>query len=207
MLRKWVLISLIAIIPVLAPTARARAAEETSSEEAPFAGGGNKSAPAPFSASPSAGFGAIGQWVVSLRTTGDGGGYAFFHKPSGGDWELTIHPSIDYFITNSVSLGATFGYHYSPAATGTTVVDVGARAGFNLTINDNIGFWPSAGVSASIDSRNHNTNTSASFGIFAPFLYHLVPHLFVGVGPSFSVQLNDGNGKQYGLDFILGGWL
>ena len=36
-------------------TANARAAEESSSEEAPFAGGGSK-APAPFAASPSAGF-------------------------------------------------------------------------------------------------------------------------------------------------------
>ena len=58
-----------------------------------------------------------------------------------------------------------------------------------------------------IDSRNHSTNTSSSFGIFAPFLYHLVPHLFVGVGPSFSIQLTDNNGKMYGLDFVLGGWL
>jgi len=205
--RKSVLASLSLIFALLAATASARAAEESSSEEAPFAGGGGKSVPTPFAASPSAGFGAIGQWVVSLRTTGDGGGYAFFHKPSGGDWELSLHPSIDYYITISVSLGATFGYRYSPAATGTTVVDLGARAGFNLNINDNIGFWPSAGLGANINSTNHHTDTSATFGIFAPFLYHLVPHLFAGIGPSFSVQLNDGNGKVYGLDFVLGGWL
>ena len=203
MLRKTILACLLVLA---APTVDARAAEESSSEEAPFAGGGSK-APAPFAASPSAGFAALGQWVLSLRTTGDGGGYFFFHKPSGGDWELSLHPSIDYFITSSVSLGATFGYTYSPAATGTTVLDLGGRAGFNLTINDNIGFWPSAGVGVNVNSSNHSTNTSAAFAIFAPFLYHLVPHLFVGVGPSFSVQLNDGNGKQYGLDFILGGWL
>jgi hypothetical protein len=184
----------------------ARAAEESSSEEAPFAGGGSK-APAPFAASPSAGFAALGQWVLSLRTTDDGGGYFFFHKSGGGDWQLSLHPSIDYFITSSVSLGATFGYFYSPAATGTTIVSLGGRAGFNLNINDNIGFWPSAGVGVKLDSHMHNTDTSASLAIFAPFLYHLVPHLFVGVGPSFSIQLNGGNDKSYGLDFVLGGWL
>ena len=146
----------------LSSTAHAAGAGDPSTEDAPFAGASNKS-PAPFAASPSAGFAAMGQWVLSMRTTGDGG-FVFFHKPSGGDWELSLHPSIDYFITSSVSLGATFGYTYSPAATGTTVVDLGGRAGFNLNINDNVGFWPSAGVGVNVNSSNHNTNTSATFG-------------------------------------------
>ena len=186
--------------------ANANAAEESASEDsAPFAGSTNKG-PAPFASSPSAGFAAMGQWVVTMKTTGDNG-YVFFHKPSGGDWELSLHPSIDYFITNGVSLGATFGYTYSPAATGTTVVDLGARAGFNLNINDNLGFWPTAGISFNANSSNHTTNTHTTLGVFAPFLYHLVPHLFVGLGPSFSVPLQGGGGNAYGVDFVLGGWL
>ena len=48
----------------------------------------------------------MGQWVLTMRTTGDGG-FVFFHKDSGGDWEISLHPAIDYFITSSVSLGAT----------------------------------------------------------------------------------------------------
>ena len=43
---------------------RADAAEESSSEDAPFAGSTNKG-PAPFAASPSAGFAAMGQWVLT----------------------------------------------------------------------------------------------------------------------------------------------
>jgi hypothetical protein len=205
--RTTILAGILAIVLLSAATANAKGADDPSTEDAPFASGGNKSGPAPFAASPSAGFAALGQWVLSLRTTDDGGGYFFFHKSGGGDWQLSLHPSIDYFITSSVSLGATFGYFYSPAATGTTIVSLGGRAGFNLNINDNIGFWPSAGVGVKLDSHMHNTDTSASLAIFAPFLYHLVPHLFVGVGPSFSIQLNGGNDKSYGLDFVLGGWL
>ena len=186
--------------------AKANAAEESSSEDsAPFAGSANKG-PAPFAASPSAGFGAIGQWVLTMKTTGDNG-YVFFHKPSGGDWALSLHPSIDYFITNGVSLGATVGYFHSPAATGTTVFDLGGRAGFNLNINDNLGFWPTAGISFKVDSSNHNTTTRTVVGVFAPFLYHLVPHLFVGLGPSFAARLQGNGGNEYGVDFVLGGWL
>ncbi|HXU02737.1 MAG TPA: hypothetical protein VN903_17350 [Polyangia bacterium] len=203
MLRKSILVCLVTL---LSSTVTARAAEDSSSEEAPFAGGGNK-APAPFAASPSAGFAAMGQWAISMRTTGDGGGFVFFHKDSPGDWHLSLHPSIDYFIINSVSLGATLGYTYSPADTGTTIFDIGGRAGFNLNINDNLGFWPSAGLSLNVNSSNHNTNTTTFLGVFAPFLYHLVPHLFVGLGPSFSLQLSGGSGKQFGVDFVIGGWL
>jgi hypothetical protein len=190
-------------------TAHARGgADDPSTEDAPFAGGGSKAtAAAPFAASPSAGFGALGQWVLALRTTSDQGGYLFFQKDSPGDWRLSLHPEIDYFITGNISLGALFGFFYSPAGTGTTRVDIGGRAGFNANINDHLGFWPSAGVALNIDSENHTTNTSTSFGIFAPFLYHLVPHLFVGAGPSFSARLSGGSGKTYGIDFTLGGWL
>ena len=197
-LASWLSLALVAF--VLAGDARA----QDSDDSAPFAN--NKTAPAPFSVAPASGFGAIGQWVLTMKTTGDNG-YVFFHKPSGGDWTLSLHPSIDYFITNNVSLGATFGYSYSPAETGTTVVDLGARAGFNLTINDNLGFWPTAGLSVNVDSRNHTTNTHTAFGVFAPFLYHLVPHLFVGLGPSFALPLSGGGGNAYGVDFVLGGWL
>jgi hypothetical protein len=191
---------------LLIATTNASAAEESSSDDsAPFAGTSSKS-PAPFASSPSAGFAAMGQWVLTMKTTPDEG-YVFFRKPSGGDWEIGLHPALDYFITSSVSLGATAGYYHSPALTGTTVIDLGGRAGFNLNINDNLGFWPTAGASLQLDSRDHNTDARTFFGIFAPLLYHLVPHLFIGLGPSFSLQLSGGDGKVYGIDFVLGGWL
>jgi hypothetical protein len=191
---------------LLGATANARVAEESSSDDsAPFASGANKG-PAPFASSPSSGFAAVGQWVLTMRTTGDDG-YFFFHKPSQGDWEISIHPAIDYFITSSVSVGGVVGYQHSSAATGTTNLDLGARAGFNININDNLGLWPAAGVSGHVASANHDSNTSTALQIFAPFLYHLVPHLFVGAGPSFSWQLSGGDGKVYGIDFVLGGWL
>jgi hypothetical protein len=193
------------VLATVVASVNAGAAEESSSEDAPFAGGGGKG-PAPFAASPSAGFAAVGQFVLTMKTTGDDG-YVFFHKQSDGDWTISLHPSLDYFLINSVSLGATFGYSYSPAATGTTTLDLGGRAGFNLNINDHVGFWPTAGFSLNVFSSDHNTTTSTSFAIFAPFLYHLVPHLFVGLGPSFSAVMSGGSGKSYGVDFVLGGWL
>ena len=186
--------------------ANARAADDPSTEDAPFAGSGNKS-PAPFAASPSAGFAAMGQWVLSMRTTGDGG-FVFFHKPSGGDWTLSLHPSIDYFITSSVSLGATFGYSLLAGGDGD---DGGRPRRARRLQSQHQRQHRLLAVGRRRRQRQQqqpqHEHVRRRSAIFAPFLYHLVPHLFVGVGPSFSVQLTDGNGKQYGLDFVLGGWL
>jgi hypothetical protein len=202
MLRQTILAGL--LVALASSTANAaRGADDPSTEDAPFAG--NK-APAPFAASPSAGFGPIGQWVLSLRTTPDGG-FLFFRNHSPGDWELSLHPAIDYFITGNVSVGGVVGIGYSPADMGTTDLDIGARAGFNLTMNDHLGLWPNAGLSAHYKNTMHVSNTSTELNVFAPFLYHPVPHFFVGLGPSFALQLSGGSGKVYGVDFMLGGWL
>jgi hypothetical protein len=202
MLRGSILACLLLALP---SAANARGADDPSTEDAPFAG--NKTeAPAPFAASPSAGFGPIGQWVLSLRTTGDGG-FLFFHNHSPGDWDLSLHPAIDYFITGNVSVGGVVGIGYSPADAGTTNLDIGGRAGFNLNANDHIGFWPTAGLSVHYASIMHISNTATELDVFVPILYHLVPHFFVGLGPSFSMLLSGGSGKVYGVDFLLGGWL
>jgi hypothetical protein len=196
----------ICALAVLATTASAQAAEESTSEDsAPFAGGASKG-PAPFAASPSAGFAAVGQWVLTMKTAGDSG-YVFYHQPSTGPWELSLHPTLDYFIANSISIGATAGYYHSSVDTGVTTFDLGGRAGCNMNITDHLGFWPTAGLGVNIDSRDYNTSARTTFGVFAPFLYHLVPHLFVGLGPSFSMFLSGADGNTFGIDFVLGGWL
>src|ERR1022692_2281679 len=131
--------------------------------------------PAPFAAAaaPGGGFGAIGEWVLSMQTTafgGSSGGFLFLHKQSGGDYQIAVHPGIDYFLTHSVTVGGMAGIDHSSG--GSTTEGIGARAGFNLNINDRIGFWPTAGVFGSHTSNpDHTSSSSAGLLIFAPFLY------------------------------------
>lgn len=208
MLRRSILACLLLALP---SAANAKGADDPSTEDAPFAGRGSEQTPAPFAASPSAGFGPIGQWVLSLRTTGDGG-FLFFHNHSPGTWDLSLHPAIDYFIINNLSVGGVVGIGYSPAdagmmTTATTNLDLGGRAGFNLNANDHVGFWPTAGLSIHYANVMHVSNTSTELDVFVPVLYHFVPHFFLGLGPSFAMVLSGGSGKVYGVDFLLGGWL
>jgi hypothetical protein len=97
--------------------------------------------------------------------------------------------------------------------------------GYNVTISDGASFWPRVGVtfvSASTNTSIGTTNANAtesrfSLQVFAPFVFHLAPHFFLGLGPNFSTDLTSstssggqsGDGEKvttFGLGFLVGGW-
>jgi hypothetical protein len=139
-------------------------------------------------------FGAAGQVVIT--------GELEAHLRSG--WELHLQPSADYFIVPNVSVGGVIGYLHHSGNPALDVFNLGARAGYNLGINPVASFWPMVGISVSRQFGSGGSTTT-DLTIFAPFLYHLVPHLFIGLGPQFDLALN-GGGNTYGLQSVVGGW-
>ena len=184
------LISVVLIALVVAGAARSAVAQNTT---AAFA-------PAP---QPGGGFGAQGQWAISGAAVEVNSASASFRTGGGGS--IFLHPAADYFIVNAISIGGVVGFNHS---SNFTSIEIGGRAGINLNITDHIGVWPMAGISVThnSDSMAHTSSTPATLTIFAPFLYHIVPHLFVGVGPSFFLALNGNNDNAFGIDSIIGGW-
>jgi hypothetical protein len=178
-----------ALIVTLAVASPARAQEPAAGGFAPGAGGGG------------AAFGTPGQWVLTMGFAK--GEYAFFHKQGGGGWQIGIQPSADYFIIRNLSVGGVLGFEYDSG--GAYDVQVGGRAGYSLPVSGPWVFWPMAGITVDVNHANYATNTNAAVVIFAPFLFHIIPHLFVGVGPSFALSLNNA-GNNYGVDSILGGY-
>jgi hypothetical protein len=191
---------LLATLALGASTARAQEPSATPAENnpAPFA----RVAPA------AGGFGATGQWVLTMQTAfgGSSSGFLFLHKTSGGGSEIAVHPAADYFLTSTITVGGVLGV--DSASGGSTTLDIGGRAGLNLNINGYLGFWPTAGVFASHTSNpDHSSSSSAGLEIFAPFLYHPAAHFFVGLGPSFDISFNNNQQKDFGIDFVIGGWI
>jgi hypothetical protein len=160
--------------------------------------------PAPFAPpAASAELGAQGQWVLSLGATS--APYLSFRK-QGGDWVLALNPAIDTFIAPHVSVGGAVTYQHSSAGTGYDVVGLTARAGYSLPVTERVGFWPLGMLGVQHQSGNHASSTATLFTLYAPFLFHIVPHLFVGAGPSFTLFLSGGNDSVFGIDTLLGGW-
>ena len=141
-----------------------------------------------------AAFGAPGSIAISGELEG--------HLHNG--WDLHLQPAGDYFIATNVSVGGLIGFTHNSGNPARNAFDIGVRAGYNLAISNPVTFWPTAGV---FIHREFGTtgSTSASLNIFAPFLFHLVPHLFVGFGPDFELPLN-GGGTGYGVKTTVGGW-
>jgi len=128
-----------------------------------------------------------------------------FHKDTGGGWDIRLQPALDTFIAPAVSVGGVVIVSHDSG--GHTSFGLGARAGYNLNFSDHVGWWPMGGINVrhDSDSMQHTSSTPASFHLFAPFLYHIVPHFFAGLGPSFDLGLSDSH-KTIGVDSIVGGW-
>jgi hypothetical protein len=154
------------------------------------------------------GFGVAGAWVVSVQSYNAGSATPsfFFAKQASGGSTLLIQPGLDYFIGNGISVGGVVGFGYSSGNPNTTVVNLGARAGFNQGLTGNVSFWPTVGIDGSY-IHNATSNSTAALEVFAPFLFHAAPHLFLGAGPFLSYLVKGGPDTQYGLDFVIGGWL
>jgi len=167
--------------------------------------GGTASA---FPGAAASSFGVAGEWVISVQSLNSGSATPsfFFDKHASGGWSVFIQPGLDYFIGNGISVGGVVGLDYTSGSPNTTTVNLGARAGFNQGLSEHVSFWPTIGIDGSY-THNATSNSTAALEVFAPFLYHVAPHFFLGAGPFLSYLVKGGPDTQYGLDFVIGGWL
>ena len=196
----------LAVLVLLAAPRAARAQELAPPTAATSAPSGGTASGSP--AAPASSFGVAGAWVVSVQSFNAGSATPslFFDKQASGGWRLLLQPGLDYFIGNGISVGGVVGFGYTSGSPATTTFNLGARAGFNQGLNEHVSFWPTIGIDG---SYIHNTGSSstAALEVFAPFLYHAAPHFFLGAGPFLSYLVKGGPDTEYGLDFVIGGWL
>jgi hypothetical protein len=108
-----------------------------------------------------------------------------------------IAPSAHFFVTDNLSVGGQLVLgigSYSPSqGPGTSVTNVGIapEIGYNIGINDMFSFWPKLffGYQNEALSNNGGSYSQAVLGVYAPFLFHVAPHFFLGIGPNLSTQL------------------
>jgi hypothetical protein len=146
-------------------------------------------------------------------------------------WVFTLAPAADYFVIQGLSLGAQIVYAHAhtsaPGGAGTStststdsdLFGIAARVGYNIPITDLISFWPKAGLLFDTVSSTGSYSANAfDVFVYAPFLLHLAPHFFAGLGPQIQTDLTASQsvaGKSvtdppkqtsYGILFTIGGW-
>jgi hypothetical protein len=103
-------------------------------------------------------FGETGQFVVSGGTQLSVQ-HASFSAPSvapspDASTSIVVAPSADLFVVRGLSFGARISYQHSEASGATAAgslsinsLQFGPRAGYNVTLNDRLSFWPSVSAS------------------------------------------------------------
>ena len=153
---------------------------------------------------------------------------------------VSIQPAFDYFSGPGFSEGITALFRYTDSTSGIDITDkiltfgVTAAAGGNFWLGDRVSFWPklSLGVwesrstlsapmggSVSVNGTpfplgpdTKITENAAFVQLFAPFLFHLARHFFVGFGPDayadlvHSANSIDNRRLFVGASSTVGGW-
>jgi hypothetical protein len=148
------------------------------------------------------GFGDQGQIAIS------GEANAFFSKTNHAGWTAAISPALDYFIVPSVSVGgsvtALIGDN-SHSGYGVT-----ARAGYNLNVTEQLGIWPIAGIGYAHESSGSGaasiSGSATVAHFYVPVLFHIVPRVFVGIGPFYDLKVAGDGNSSYGVRSTVGGW-
>jgi len=170
--------------------------------------------PSPPGSAAAVRFGAPGTLAISS----DANVGFFGSSVSGGasSWTFVIVPAADYFLSlRGFSIGGQISYmHGSPAAESTIdSFGIGPRAGYNIPINDLISIWPKLAFIFADQVQTGARSTTFDVQLYAPVLFHLAPHFFVGLGPQIQTDLivsasapGAGRTTSYGLYFTIGGW-
>ncbi len=179
----------------------------SSAESSGASSGGSSAGSARTSGGGGAGlFGEARQWVYSISDPNE---FPFWIKKTGdGDWDLTFRPALDVFVARNISVG---GVVTLSSNGGASDIGLGARAGYNVPLTSLVSLWIRGGLYYHhLEINNGPIINETVMDLTVPFLFHLVPHFFVGAGPLFHLPLShtqNATDPTYGLTAIVGGWL
>jgi hypothetical protein len=166
-------------------------------------------------------FGGQGQVVLDASTRASFQ-YANIEPPGGGDGqsstEIALQPGLLYFVAPNVAVGGNLSFQTTDrGGRTTTLLGLGPVVGFNVPLGPRVSWLPQLGVAYQHQSLTVGAQEGDGYviaiGASAPFLFHLVPHFFIGGGPSVSYTVvsrfegeDAGKVTFFGLQVTIGGW-
>jgi len=182
-------------------------------------------------------FGEAGELVISGALSASFGHYGISSEGLSSN-SFGIQPAFDYFVAPDFSVGASAFFRYDNLTSTmsdtfgqkTVTYGLSGQLGLNLWLGERVSLWPKLSLSLSQNRMTFSPPTTVPVGVeladhppqvdnivsvelYAPFLFHLAQHFFVGFGPDVYVDLLDSTGGVsnrrlfYGAESTVGGWL
>jgi len=176
-------------------------------------------------------FGEDGTWVFSAESSLSGS-YTIADRVSYWSGGIRVAPTVDYFVTDHVAVGASLLISNArsrtydvPSGLASENVTTRLGGGVRVGLSGNLASWISIYPTAEFDlahgedgqdilgQGSDHGHALASFAGFAPLLFHLSQHFFVGVGPRVSADVinsrdgTDNKGAFIGVSALVGGWV
>ena len=137
----------------------------------------------------------------------------FVHNTDADASDLVLAPAFDYFIAPQLSLGGQVVFGYATDNVGSrTSIGFGPRVGYNIPLREMFSLYPRVGFgflheSVSLKGGGSGSGNAFTLTLYAPFLFHPVPHFFIGLGPAADIGIA-GSAKttQIALITTVGGW-
>jgi hypothetical protein len=136
---------------------------------------------------------------------------------------VALNPGAMFFVADGLAVGGFL--HLSYASSGPTWAYGGAPAvAGNFWLGDRVSVFPQASLAATWARVSNGGGTFRAISVqgFAPVLFHVVPHFFLGIGPAVFRELDVTNppvvlgGGTFpvvrplvttvGVQSVIGGW-
>ena len=138
-----------------------------------------------------------------------------FMDNSNSTTTIRLVPSLMFFLAPNIAVGGAVSFtRISDDNDSLTALGIGPAAGFNLPLSPLASLLPQLSLGYVHVSDGTNSGYQIAFSVLAPVLLHIAPHLFIGVGPSFTysfiskVEGNDApKTTNFTLGAVIGGWL
>ena len=130
------------------------------------------------------------------------------HQNGADVTDFLIAPTLLYFITDHWAIGGGFTLEIVGGDGGSfTRLGLQPTAAYHLPINDNWTFLPQGSLYF-IALGGDADGQTLGFELYAPFLYHLAPHFFAGIGPVLRADLSNDAGEAFvfGATSVIGGY-
>jgi hypothetical protein len=148
-------------------------------------------------------FGKTGQFVPNGNVS-----LFYEHVPNNGRLELKLDPNLLYFLDDHWAVGGGLILD-SSIGSGPDLTRFGLQptVAYHVPINDDWTVLPQASLYF-IFYGGAGTGNAVGMQLYAPFLYHIAEHFFLGIGPLMQVDFTNDQGNVFRLggQSVVGGY-